>query len=441
MADLTPPERAAGTTFDPWYEHYAARTSRLGASEVRALFAVASRPEVVSLAGGMPFVSAIPPDHIVNAVSATMRDHGPAALQYGSGQGDPALRSQIREVMALEGIDAGVDDIVVTTGSQQAIDLVTKLLIDPGDVIVVEAPSYVGALGVFRSYQAEVAHAQMDDKGLIPQALRDTIDAIGRSGKRIKFLYTIPTFQNPAGVTLSEDRRPEILEICRRHKILVVEDNPYGLLSFDGSAPPALRSYDDAGIIYLGTFSKTLAPGFRIGWALAPLAIREKLILASESAILSPSSFSQLVIAQYLGNSDWKGQIDQFNDIYRERLGAMLSALSEHLPELSWTNPTGGFFVWLTLPRHLDSQVMLARAVKERVAYIPGTAFYFDGAGHHNIRLSFSYPPPESIRTGVRRLASVIAGELDLLGTFAGTGPLEVVEHDRHFSSPPPNLD
>jgi len=440
MNDHVFPGQKSGTNLDPWYSHYAERTSKLGASEVRALFAVASRPEVVSLAGGMPFVSALPAELIMSAVSTVMQHEGPVALQYGSGQGNAALRAQIREVMALEGIDSGVDDIVVTTGSQQGIDLVTRLLIDPGDVILAEAPSYVGALGVFRSYQAEVAHVPMDDNGLIPQALRDVIKAMDRAGKRIKFLYTIPNFHNPAGVTMSEARRPEILEICQNHGILVIEDNPYGLLHFDRPAPPALRSLDDNGIIYLGTFSKTLAPGFRVGWALAPHAIREKLILASESAILSPSSFSQLVIAEYLRSADWKKQIDSFRNIYRERKVAMLSSLSDHLPELRWTNPNGGFYVWVTLPAALDSKSMLPRAVKELVAYVPGTAFFADGSGHRNIRLSFCFPTPENIRTGVRRLATVISGELDLLTTFAGTGTLDVIKPDRHFSSPPPNL-
>src|SRR5690554_2678188 len=431
----------ASTTFDPWYDHYADRASGLSASEVRALFAVASRPEVVSLAGGMPFVSALPTSLVSAALERVMRDHGAQALQYGSGQGTPALREHILEVMALEGIRGRVDDVVVTTGSQQALDLVTKLFIDPGDVVLAEAPSYVGAIGVFRSYQAEIAHVQMDANGIIPQSLRESIARLRAAGKTIKFLYTIPTFHNPAGVTLSRERRTEILEICRSHGILVLEDNPYGLLYFTEQAQRAMRTIDTEGVVYLGTFSKTLAPGLRVGWALAPHAIREKLILANESAILSPSSFSQYAITEYLNSADWRGQIDTFRGVYRERRDAMLAALHESLPECSWTVPGGGFYVWVTLPTGLDSKKMLPRAVKELVAYTPGTAFYSDGDGRSQIRLSFCYPTPDAIRLGVRRLASVISDELELLDTFAATGPLDTIRQDSHVAGPPPNTN
>ena len=429
-----------GNNLDPWYNHYAQRTSGLAASEVRALFAVASRPEVVSLAGGMPFVSALPEDLVVGAMDRVMREQGPVALQYGSGQGVPALREQILDVMALEGISASADDVVVTTGSQHALELFSKLFLDPGDVVLAEGPSYVTAMVIFRSYQAEVDHVPMDEHGLIPEALREHIDRLKAAGRRIKFLYTIPTFHNPAGVTLSWERRLEILEIARQNDILVLEDNPYGLLYFGEKPPAAMRSVEKEGVVYLGTFSKTLAPGFRVGWALAPHAIREKLILANEAAVLSPSSFSQLVISEYLRDADWKRQIDTFRGVYRERKEAMISALEEHLPELSWTDPNGGFYVWLTLPRHLDSKAMLPRAVTELVAYTPGTAFYGDGSGTHNMRLSFCYPTAEHIRIGIRRLANVVTGEQDLLDTFAGTGPLTSSRRSRTSSNPPTDL-
>jgi DNA-binding transcriptional MocR family regulator len=434
------PQSPTGTNFDPWYSHYADRTAGLSASEVRALFAVASRPEVVSLAGGMPFVSALPESLISGAVDRVVRDHRAVALQYGSGQGTPELREHILEIMAMEGIRGSVDDVVITTGSQQALDLVTKLFINPGDVILAEAPSYVGALGVFRSYQAEVAHVAMDNDGLIPEALRQQIARLREAGKSIKFLYTVPNFHNPAGITLTWERRIEILEICRSNDILVLEDNPYGLLHFDAPAPHAMRSVEEDGVIYLGSFSKTLAPGFRVGWALAPHAIREKLILAAESAILSPSSFSQLVISEYLDTADWRGQIDIFRGVYKERKDAMISALGEYLPQLTWTDPAGGFYVWVTLPAHLDSKSMLPRAVKELVAYTPGTAFYADGKGRNNIRLAFCYPTPDFIREGIRRLSVVVNGELDLLNTFSQTGSLDTVDEQHSVISPPPNL-
>jgi DNA-binding transcriptional MocR family regulator len=413
-----------GTNLDPWYSHYAQRTAGLSASEVRALFAVASRPEVVSLAGGMPYVSALPQELVQSAADRTVREHGAVALQYGSGQGTPELREHILEVMALEGIRASVDDVVVTTGSQHALELMSKLFLDPGDVVIAEGPSYVTALTVFRSYQAEVVHTAMDAEGLVPGALRETIARVRAAGGRIKLLYTIPSFQNPMGVTLSWQRRMEVLEIARENDILVLEDNPYGLLYFDQPPPQAMRSVDEHGVVYLGTFSKTLAPGLRVGWAVAPHAVREKLVLANEAAVLSPSPFAQTLISEYLSTADWRAQIDVFRGVYRERRDAMLSALSEQLPSLSWTVPDGGFYVWLRLPEHLDAKAMLPRAVKELVAYTPGTAFYADGGGRSAIRLSFCYPTPEFIREGIRRLAAVINGELTLLSEFSQTGPL-----------------
>ncbi|TFB85200.1 PLP-dependent aminotransferase family protein [Cryobacterium levicorallinum] len=435
----------AGNNLDPWYHHYAERAAGLKASEVRALFAVASRPEVVSLAGGMPYVAALPEDLVINAMDRVMREKGATALQYGSGQGIPLLREQILDVMALEGIKANADDVVVTTGSQHALELVSKLFLDPGDVVISEGPSYVTAMVIFKSYQAEVDHVPMDENGLIPAALIEHIAALKAAGRRIKFLYTIPSFHNPAGVTLSWERRLEILEICRSNNILVLEDNPYGLLYFDKPAPDAIRSLERDGVVYLGTFSKTLAPGFRVGWALAPHAIREKLVLANEAAVLSPSSFTQMVISEYLSTADWKGQINTFRGVYHERKNAMLSALDEYLPDLTWTDPTGGFYVWVTLPEQLDSKAMLPRAVKELVAYTPGTAFYGNGDGRQNMRLAFCYPTPDNIRVGIRRLATVIRGELDLLDTFAGTGALGAAPdrpgaRNQRFAGPPANI-
>lgn len=436
---MTTPGNPQGTNLDPWYDNYADRTAGLSASAVRALFAVASRPEVVSLAGGMPFVSALPRELVDGALERVMRDHGPVALQYGSGQGTPELREHILKVMATEGIRGSVDDVVVTTGSQQALDLVSRLFLNPGDVVLAEAPSYVGAIGVFRSYQAEISHVPMDDEGMIPAALSEAIVRLRAAGKRIKLLYLIPNFQNPTGVTLSWERRLEIIEIAKANNVLIIEDNPYGQLYFDQPAPHAMRSVEEDGIVYLGSFSKTFAPGFRVGWALAPHGIREKLILANESAILSPSAFSQLVITEYLNQADWKGQIDTFRGYYRERRDAMLQALADFLPGTTWTVPNGGFFVWLTMNERLDAQAMLPRAVKELVAYTPGTGFYADGSGRNNMRLSFCYPTPEFIREGVRRLSTVVNGELELLNTFSQTGPLRA-QVDNGVMNPPANI-
>jgi len=282
---------------------------------------------------------------------------------------------------------------------------------------------------VFRAYEADVVHVPLDADGLVPAALDETLTALERQGRRVKLLYTVPNYHNPAGVTLSAERRPQILEIARRHGVLVLEDNPYGLLGFSGDPLPAMRSMDDDGVIYLGSFSKTFAPGYRVGWAVAPHAVREKLVLASESAILCPSNASQLAISAYLATCDWRGQIKSFQEMYRERRDAMLDALAEHLPDASWTVPDGGFYTWVRLPEGLDARAMLPRAVTARVAYVPGTAFYADGQGGDHMRLSFCYPPPERIREGVRRLAGVISGEVelvDLFGTGGGGGGTDV---------------
>ncbi|HET8716698.1 MAG TPA: PLP-dependent aminotransferase family protein [Nocardioidaceae bacterium] len=426
MTDHTPRRtgRSGPTRLDGYADRYAARTQGMTASEIRALFSVASRPEVVSLAGGMPNISGLPLDVVGGAIHDLVLDHGATAMQYGSGQGVPRLREQICDVMRLEGIEAHPDDVVVTVGSQQAVDLVTRIFCDPGDVVICEAPSYVGALGVFRSYQCDVVHAAMDADGLVPDALRDAIASVRASGRRIKFLYTIPNYHNPAGVSLAPSRRSEILEICREADILVLEDNPYGLLGFDDEPYRALRADEDEGVIYLGSFSKTFAPGFRVGWALAPHAVREKLVLAQESATLCPPSFSQLAVSAYLETHDWQSQVKQFRQMYRERRDTMVTALEDLMPAgARWNVPDGGFYVWLTLPDGLDAKAMLPRAVTARVAYVPGTAFFADGFGAQSMRLSYCYPDPERIREGVHRLVGVIGEEVELRETFGAAGP------------------
>ncbi|MCW2542723.1 MAG: hypothetical protein JWM40_275 [Frankiales bacterium] len=410
-------------TFDAFTGRYAQRTAGMTTSEIRALFAVASRPEVVSLAGGMPYTTALPLDAVGKLMSDLLATHGAQALQYGSGQGDPVLREHICEVMALEGVIGSPDDVTVTVGSQQALDLVTRIFIDPGDVILAEAPSYVGALGTFAAYQADVVHVPMDEHGLIPTALREAIAAVVASGRRAKFLYTIPNFHNPAGTSLSDARRDEVLQICVEAGLLVLEDNPYGLLGFEGPPTPAIRARGgEDHVIYLGSFSKTFAPGLRVGWVLAPHAVREKLVLASEASVLCPPALNQMVVTEYLTSQDWKGQIEVFKELYQERRDAMLGALTAMMPAgTTWTRPTGGFYVWATLPEGLDAKVMQPRAITARVAYVPGIGFYSDGQGQRELRLSYCFPEPSRIEEGVRRLAGVVEAELDLLDTFGPT--------------------
>jgi DNA-binding transcriptional MocR family regulator len=399
---------------DHWLDSYAARAETLTVSEVRALFAVVSRPEVVSLAGGMPYVAALPRDLLSDAYESMMRTRGDLAIQYAGGQGDLKLRDQIRELMALEGIKSSVEDLVITTGSQHGLDMISGLFLDEGDVVLAEGPSYVGAIGIFRHYEAHIEHVHTDHDGMSPDALEESIAKMKKQGKKIKFLYLVPNFANPSGVTLSAERRPRILDICKREHILVLEDNPYGLLYFDKPVPDALRAMDD-NVIYMGSFSKILAPGFRVGYVLAPPAIREKLVLAQESALLCPSSFTQFMISEYLSHADWQKQIDTFRGVYRERKDAALSAVREFMPGVETTTPDGGFYLWLTLPEGIDSKAMLPAAVEELVAYTPGTAFFGDGTGHRNLRICYSYPTPENIRIGIQRLSNVVNKQTEML--------------------------
>lgn len=427
-----------GNRLDPWLDNYAARAHGLRASETRSLFAVASRPEVVSLAGGMPNLKDLPLDRLAEATASMIRKDGGKALQYGNGQGLPLLREQITEVMALEGIDADPEDVIITTGSQQAVDIITELFTDPGDVILAEAPTYVGSLSIFSTYQADVQQVPIDADGVIPEALEERILTLEREGRRIKFFYCLPNFHNPAGVTLSEERRPQIIDICRRHHVLIVEDNPYGLLGFEGQTYTALKTLAPEDVVYLGSFSKIFAPGYRVGWAVAPPAVREKMKLASEAAILCPSSVGQYSISMYLDQFDWRQQIEEFRGMYRARRDAMISALEEHMPMCRWNVPAGGFYVWLNLPQGVDAKEMLPRAVTNLVAYVSGTAFYAGGrAGRDHVRLSFCYPEPEEIREGVRRLSEVVSRDLEILELF---GPVpERPESNSGISAPAPD--
>ncbi|HCK79029.1 MAG TPA: GntR family transcriptional regulator [Actinobacteria bacterium] len=431
-----------GNRLDPHLARYAQRTHSMTASEIRSLFAVASRPEVVSLAGGMPNIAALSMDVVSRSVTEMLAKRGQVALQYGSGNGDPRLREQICDIVALQGITTHPDDVVVTVGSQMALDLVTRIFCDPGDVIVAEAPSYVGALGVFRAYQVGVEHVAMDEHGLEPTALRERLETLAAQGRTPKFVYTIPTFHNPAGLSQPQQRRAEILQICQSAGVLVIEDDPYGLLGFEGSIPEAIRAHDSDGVIYLGSFSKTFAAGLRVGWAVAPHGVREKLTLAAEAAVLCPPAYSQLTISTYLETQPWMDQVKTFREVYRERRDAALESLAQFMPAgTTWTRPDGGFYVWVTLPDGIDATSMLPRAVTARVAYVPGTAFYIDGQGRQNLRISYCFPTPDAIREGVRRLGGVLEEELELLNTFGTTaGPAGSAPTDQAAAPGPQTL-
>lgn len=394
--------------FDLFKDSYAQRAENLSVSEVRALFATVSRPEVVSLAGGMPDVSALNNQLIRDAFDSLMKNRSQFALQYGPGQGDARLREQILEIMALEGIEGKVENLMITTGSQHALELIADLFLDQGDVALVESPSYVGAVGIFRHKEAHIEHVYTDSDGISPEAVAEAADRMVADGKKVKLLYLVTNFANPSGVTLSEDRRDRLIQVCKERGILIVEDNPYGLLYFDAPPPRALRARDADSVVYLGSFSKILSPGLRVGYVLAPPAIKDKLILANESAVLSPATFAQMLISEYLSICDWQKQIADYRSLYKTKRDAAIWALSEYLPEVQTTKPTGGFFLWVSLPDGIDGKKMLPIAVEELVAYTPGTAFYGDGRGKEFIRVCYSHPTAENVKVGIQRLAKAI---------------------------------
>ena len=406
---------------DPYLARYASRTRGMTASEIRALFAVAERPEIAFFAGGAPYTAALDYDAVAEVTQRVITDMGPWALQYGGGQGMPELREQLVAVMAAEGIAAHPDDLVVTTGGQQGLDLVAKLFCDPGDVIVAEGPSYVGALGAFSSYQADVVHVPMDDDGLDPEALAEVLARLAGEGRSPKFIYVIPNHQNPTGCSLSLERRERVVELADDYDVIILEDNPYGMLDFKGETRPALRSLAPERVVYVGTLSKTFSPGLRVGWVAAAESVRNKLVLLKEAADLCQSNLTQAIAYQWFATQPWEDQVARFRAVYRERCDAMLGELAASFPPgCTWTLPTGGFFIWATLPPGIDSREMLAKALRARVAYVPGSACYADDGGSSQLRLSFCFPPPDRIREGIRRLADVIADEISFAQALFG---------------------
>ena len=403
-------------SIDRFVDRYAQRTAGMSASEVRALFAVASRPEVVSLAGGMPYVQALPVDQVQAVVREVLEGSGSTALQYGGGQGYAGLRETLTRLMAEEGVDADPEDVVVTTGAQQALDLVGKIFIDPGDLIAVEAPAYVGALTAFGAYEPRYLPIDLDQDGMVVDQLEHAL----LQGSRPKFVYTVPNFHNPAGVTMSYRRREQLVALCREAGIPIVEDNPYGLLRFDGDPLPCLRTLDPENVLYLGTVSKTFSPGVRVGWALAEQSVVQRLVLAKEAADLCASNLTMLITERWFADEErWRGNLQVLVETYRSRRDAMLEAIEEHFPDgAAWTQPAGGFYVWVTLPAWLDTKALLAAAVERRVAYVPGTAFYPDGRGRNQMRLAFCYPPEERIREGIARLGGLLEDEEQLYGSL-----------------------
>lgn len=386
------------------------RAANIKQSAVRDVFDISIQPGLVSLAGGSPYLRSLPLKELGDTVQQIIAEHGLEALQYGSGQGMEKLRQQICEVMAAEGItDADPADLVVTTGSQSAQDVAAKVFCNPGDVILCEDPTYVGALNTFEAYQVDVQAVAMDDDGLVPEALQQRIAELQSEGRTIKALYTIPSFNNPSGITLKASRRQVIVDICKEHNILVLEDNPYGLLRFDGKPLTPLREGNPDDVIYLGSFSKIFAPGVRLGWALVPRHLHRRFYLACEAVVLCPSPLTQMLVSAYLSDYDWLGHLETTRALYSERCSTMLSALAKHLPaSVTWTRPDGGFFIWVTLPEGIDTYPLLYKAIDAGVVFIPGAAFTPSDAPSNKLRLAFSAVSSEDIVTGIERLAPIL---------------------------------
>jgi 2-aminoadipate transaminase len=416
------PARSTARDIERYASLFAERTKVMKSSAMRDLMALIEREDVISLAGGLPDTSTFPPDSYASLMSSVASDYCARALQYGPTEGFAPLKRCIVEVMEAEGTEIDTDELLVTTGGQQVIDLVCKTLIDPGDVIVAEAPTYPGAVPTFSAYQADVVQVTMDRDGMLIDELSETLARLEREGRRPKFIYTVPNFHNPAGVTMSLERRRELVQIAHERELLVLEDNPYGLLRYDGTPLPTLRSLDGGEyVIYASTFSKILSPGVRLGWAAAPPPVLQKLNMGKQSADLCSSSISQFFVTAYFDAGPWRDYVGSLIEIYRRRRDVMLDSLAEQFPrEAEWTHPAGGLFIWATLPDYIDTTDLLARALERHVAFVPGRAAFVDGRGGSSMRLNFSGVGEEDIRDGIRRIGEVVREQVGLYGTLTG---------------------
>lgn len=405
---------------------FAERSERVKTSAMRDMMSITDRPEVISLASGMPDTASFPADLLESVFVEMARKHSAELLQYTPTEGILPVKQRIAEVMAAENISADVDNILVTTGGQQAIDLVTRVLIDPGDTIITEAPTYPGAVPSFLSFQAEAVQIDLDDEGMRMDLLEAELARLDGLGIKPKFIYTVPTFHNPAGVTMSLARRERLVEIARERELLVLEDNPYGMLRYSGEPLPTLREIEGGEfVIYLGTFSKIFAPGLRMGWIEAPSPILEKCNIAKAAADLNSSGPAQFLIQTYFEQADWRDWVKTASDIYRSRRDAMLAALERYFPaEATWTKPEGGLFIWATLPPQIDTTDLLTRALRSNVAFVPGAGAFLgstpDPRGRNTMRLNFSGVPEDRITEGIRRIGEVIEEQLELWEAMTG---------------------
>lgn len=410
-------------TFDYWKHLYAHRTNNMLSSEIRDLLSLSARPDIISFAGGLPEVRALNYQKLERYIKRAIKIDGDVSLQYGTSEGYYPLKTKLIEVMKMEGIEVNEEDMIITTGGQQAIDLLAKIFLNPGDAIIVEAPSYTGALNSFKSYEPEIVSIPVDKDGIKTQQLEDVLEELYKKNTQVKFIYIVTNFSNPSGVTTSLERRRKLLDLAKKYNTVIIEDNPYGMLRFEGKSIPSLKELDlkrnDQIVIYISTLSKIFAPGLRIGWIVAPHPILEKINIAIQSADLCTSSLTQRIAYEYFSDPTWKENIEKFIRIYRERRDTMLKALEESFPEeATWSKPEGGFFIWLKLPEYLNTKEILADAVTNKVAYVPGTGFYVDGRGKNEARLSFSTEGPERIERGINILAKVIKDKMSLYKKF-----------------------
>jgi 2-aminoadipate transaminase len=430
------PPRSTTRDLERYAGLFASRTRVMKSSAMRDIMSVIARPEVISLAGGLPDTSSFPPATFAAMTARIAEESCARALQYGPTEGLEGTKRCIVEVMAAEGMRADLDDMIVTTGGQQVIDLVTKTLIDPGDVIIAEGPTYPGAVPVFHAYQADVVQIDVDPDGMRVDLLEETLDRLERDGRRPKFIYTVPSFQNPAGVTMSLPRRRRLVEVAHARELLVLEDNPYGLLRYEGEPTPPLYALDGGVyVMYLGTFSKIFSPGIRLGWVVAPPPVLEKINLGKQEADLCTSTLSQLMVQAYFELETWRDYVSSLTEIYRARRDTMLDALAEDFPpQAQWTRPAGGLFIWAELPGFIDTTDLLARALRENVAFVPGEGAFLDGRGRSSMRLNFSGSNEDEIREGVRRIGEVIKEQVALYGTL--TGELDPVAEQPPAAAP-----
>lgn len=384
--------------------NFAARVAGMKSSAIREILKVTESPEIISFAGGLPAPELFPLEEIRKSYAGVLGNNDPAALQYSTTEGYRPLREYIAAAMAEKGIKTGPDEILLTNGSQQALDLLAKLFIDPGDAIVVESPSYLGAIQVFRSYQARFVTVPAGPDGTDPEALEKAL-----LETRPKLIYLTPTFNNPTGITTSVEKRRAIAKLAGKYQVPLIEDDPYGELRYRGAPVPSIKSMDRSGmVIYTSTFSKTVAPGLRIGWVTAEPDIMSKLVLAKQGADLHTGTLTQQALYNYLTNSNVTRHIASIRTAYGKRRDAMIIALKNTFPPgIQWTEPEGGMFLWITLPGHLDATVLLKEAITRKVAYVPGEPFFPDGRGANCLRLNFSNSTPSRIGEGISRLAGV----------------------------------